>query len=589
MTGNAWLQFLLFIGVLVALVPPLGAFMARVYQGKACGLDRMLGPVERGIYRVARIDANHEMDWREFAAALLAFNFLGFLALYALLRLQGILPLNPQGLAGATPDLAFDAAASFATNTNWQSYGGETTMSYLSQMLGLTVQNFVSAASGMAVLIALIRGLARHNANTIGNFWVDLVRSTLYILLPLSTILALILVSQGVIQNFRGYQEVQLVEPIAGADGETIATQTLAMGPAASQIAIKQLGTNGGGFFNANSAHPFENPTPLSNFFECLAILLIPAALCYTFGVMVGETRQGWALLAVMLLIFVPLTIGVIAAEQYGVPAYAGIGVDDAPAVLQSGGNMEGKEVRFGIASSAIWASATTAASNGSVNSMHDSYTPLGGLVPMWLMQLGEIIFGGVGSGLYGMLMFAIVAVFIAGLMVGRSPEYLGKKIEAFEMKMASLTILIPPLIALIGTAVAVSGQGLEFASGEEIKSNLNNPGAHGFSEVLYAFSSAGNNNGSAFAGLTANEPFYNTALGLAMLVSRYWLMIPVLAIAGSLAQKKYTPPSAGTLPTHQPLFVIMLTCTVLLVGALTFVPALALGPIVEHLQMMAP
>jgi potassium-transporting ATPase potassium-binding subunit len=588
MTANDWNQLIVFIGVLLALVKPLGWFMARVYQEQPCGLDRALGPVERSIYRVAGLDPHREMGWREYAACMLAFNAVGFLALYALLRIQGALPLNPQGFAGNTPDLAFNTAASFATNTNWQSYGGETTMSYLSQALGLTVQNFVSAASGMAVLTSLIRGLVRHNASTIGNFWFDLVRSTLYILLPLSTVLALALVSQGVIQNFKTYQEVQLVEPVTRSDGQQASTQTLAMGPAASQIAIKQLGTNGGGFFNVNSAHPFENPTALSNFIECLAILVIAASLCYTFGDMVGDTRQGWAILAAMLVIFVPLTIGIIAAEQSGVAAYAKMGVDDAPGALQAGGNMEGKETRFGIANSAIWASATTAASNGSVNSMHDSYTPLGGMIPMWFMQLGEIIFGGVGSGLYGMLMFAIVAVFIAGLMVGRTPEYLGKKIEAFEMKMASLTILIPPLVVLIGTAIAVSGPGLEYAAGEEVKSNLNNPGAHGFSEVLYAFSSAGNNNGSAFAGLTANEPFYNTALGLAMFASRYWLMVPILAIAGSLARKKYTPPSAGTLPTHQPLFVVMLVCTVLLVGALTFVPALALGPIVEHLQMTA-
>jgi K+-transporting ATPase ATPase A chain len=588
MTGNDWIQLILYVGAIVALTKPLGWFMARVYQGQPCGLDRVLKPVENGIYRLARVNPSHEMGWREYAVSMLVSNAVGFLALYALLRLQGVLPLNPQGFAGATPDLAFDMAASFASNTNWQSYGGETTMSYLSQMLGLTVQNFVSAACGMAVLVALIRGLARHSTSTIGNFWVDLLRSTLYILLPLSTVLAVVLVSQGVIQNFKAYQDVQLVEPMAGADGEEVTTQSLAMGPAASQIAIKQLGTNGGGFFNVNSAHPFENPTPLANFLECLAILAISAGLCYTFGDMVGDTRQGWAVLAAMLVIFVPLTIAGIAAEQSGVPAYAAMGVDDVPAALQSGGNMEGKEVRFGIASSAIWASATTAASNGSVNSMHDSYTPLGGLIPMWLMQLGEIIFGGVGSGLYGMLMFAIVAVFIAGLMVGRTPEYLGKKIEAYEMKMASLTILIPPLVVLIGTALAVSGPGLDYASGTEVKGNLNNPGAHGFSEILYAFSSAGNNNGSAFAGLTANEPFYNTVLGLAMLASRYWLMIPVLAIAGSLARKKYTPPSAGTLPTHQPLFVVMLASTVLLVGALTFVPALALGPIVEHLQMIA-
>jgi K+-transporting ATPase ATPase A chain len=439
------------------------------------------------------------------------------------------------------------------------------------------------------VLAALIRGLVRRTVTTIGNFWVDLVRTTLYILLPLATIWAVALASQGVIQNFDAYQTVELVEPVAVEGGEPTTTQTLAMGPVASQLAIKQLGTNGGGFFNVNSAHPFENPTPLANFLEVLAILLIPAALCYTFGVMVGDVRQGWAVMAAMLVIFVPLTVGVMLAEQAGVPQYAEMGADDIASASQAGGNMEGKEVRFGIANSAIWAAATTAASNGSVNSMHDSFTPLGGLIPMWLMQLGEVIFGGVGSGLYGMLMFAIVAVFIAGLMVGRTPEYLGKKIEAFEMKMASLVILIPSMFVLIGTAIAVVGPGLEYTVGEEVKGNLNNPGAHGFSEVLYALSSAGNNNGSAFAGLTANEPFYNTLLGVAMFAARYWLIIPTLAIAGSLARKKYSPPSAGTLPTHQPLFVVMLVSTVLLVGALTFVPALALGPVVEHLQMISP
>ena len=587
MTANAWIQLLLYLAVLVALTKPLGWFMARVYQGQPCGLDRALGWLERGVYRLARVNPQHEMGWREYAVCTLAFNAVGFLALYALLRLQGGLPLNPQEFPANTPDLAFDTAASFATNTNWQSYGGETTMSYLSQMLGLTVQNFVSAAAGMAVLVALIRGITRRTASTIGNFWYDLVRSTLYILLPLSIVLALALVSQGVIQNFSAYKTVNLVEAIEGPDGESVTTQTLPMGPAASQVAIKQLGTNGGGFFNVNSAHPYENPTPLSNFLELLSILIISSGFCYTFGMMVGDTRQGWAVLAAMLVIFVPLTVGVIAAEQSGVPAYAAMGVDDQASPLQSGGNMEGKEVRFGIANSGLWASATTAASNGSVNSMHDSFTPLGGLVPIWLMELGEVIFGGVGSGLYGMLMFALVAVFVAGLMVGRTPEYLGKKIEAFEMKMASLAILFPPLVVLIGSAIAVAGPGLDYAAGDEVKSNLNNPGAHGFSEILYAFSSAGNNNGSAFAGLTANEPFYNTALGLAMFASRYWLMIPVLAIAGSLARKKYTPPGAGTLPTHTPLFVVLLAGTVILVGALTFIPALALGPVVEHLQML--
>ncbi len=587
MTSNDWIQLILFFAVLAALAKPLGWYMARVYEGKPCGLDGALGWLERGIYRVAGVDPMQEMSWRQYTVAVLTFSGLSFVALYALLRLQGLLPLNPQGFPANTPDLAFNTAASFATNTNWQSYGGETTMSYLSQMLGLTVQNFVSAAAGMAVLVALIRGLARRSAATIGNFWYDLVRSTLYVLLPLSIVVALILVSQGVIQNFKVYETANVLQPTTVADGSALTTQSLAMGPAASQIAIKQLGTNGGGFFNVNSAHPFENPTPLSNFVEMLSILIISAGLCYTFGVMVGDTRQGWALLTAMFVILVPLTVFAVWQEQSGVPAYNAMGVDQVASAGQSGGNMEGKETRFGIANSVIWAAATTGASNGSVNSMHDSYTPLGGLVPMWLMQLGEIVFGGVGSGLYGMLMFVIVAVFVAGLMVGRTPEYLGKKIEAYEMKMASLVILISPLVVLVGTAIAVSGPGLEWMSGAEVKSNLNNPGAHGFSEVLYAFSSAGNNNGSAFAGLTANEPFYNTSLGLAMFASRFWLMIPTLAIAGSLARKKYTPPGAGTLPTHQPLFVVIVVSTILLVGALTFVPSLALGPIVEHLQML--
>jgi K+-transporting ATPase ATPase A chain len=586
MNANSWIQLLIYLGMLLALAKPLGTYMARVYEGKPCGLDRWLGWCERGIYKIAGIDPQAEMTWKHYTVAVLVFNAIGFAVVYMILRLQGMLPFNPQELSGATPDLAFNTAASFATNTNWQSYGGETTLSYASQAMALTVQNFVSAATGMAVLVAFIRGLTRRTTNSIGNFWFDLVRSTVYVLLPLSIVVAVALMSQGVIQNFKPYVDAATLEAAADADGNAV-TQQLAMGPAASQIAIKQLGTNGGGFFNVNSAHPFENPTPLANLIEMISILLIPAALCFTFGEMVKDRRQGWALLAVMLAIFVPLVIGAIAFEQAGVPQYAAFGVDDQASALQAGGNMEGKEVRNGIVNSALWATATTAASNGSVNSMHDSYTPLGGMIPMWLMQLGEVIFGGVGSGLYGLLVFAIVAVFIAGLMVGRTPEYLGKKIEAFEMKMASLVILVPPLIVLIGTAWAVSGPGLEYMSGEELKSNLNNPGAHGFSEVLYAFSSAGNNNGSAFAGLTANEPFYNTALGLAMFASRYWLIIPVLAIAGALARKKYTPPSVGTLPTHQPLFVIVLVCTVLLVGALTFVPALALGPIVEQLQMM--
>lgn len=589
MTVSSIIQLSLYLVVLLALAKPLGVFIARILEGPVSGGGPRFGAIERGIYRLAGISPEREMGWREYAGAVLALNVLGILAVYAILRMQGNLPLNPQGLAGATPDLAFNTAISFASNTNWQSYGGETTLSYLSQMLALTVQNFLSAATGIAVLAALVRGIMRKTSSTLGNFWVDAVRITLYLLLPLSILLAVVLISQGVIQNFRAYETVQLVEPVTGADGKPLATQTLAMGPVASQLAIKQLGTNGGGFFNVNSAHPFENPTPLSNFLQLLAILLIPAALCHTFGAMVKDARQGWALLAAMVVIFVPLAVGAIIAEQQGVPQVAALGVDSAPSTLQAGGNMEGKEVRFGITNSALWATATTAASNGSVNSMHDSFTPLGGLIPMWLMQLGEVIFGGVGSGLYGMLMFAIVAVFLAGLMVGRTPEYLGKKIEAFEMKMASIVILIPPLLVLIGTALAVAGPGLTYVVGDETKSNLNNPGAHGFSEVLYAFSSAGNNNGSAFAGLTANEPFYNIALGLAMFAARYWLIIPVLAIAGSLARKKQSPPSAGTLPTHGPLFVVMLVSTVLLVGALTFVPALALGPIAEHLQMISP
>jgi K+-transporting ATPase ATPase A chain len=492
--------------------------------------------------------------------------------LYAILRLQGLLPLNPQSFGAVPPDTAFNAAVSFATNTNWQSYSGETTMSYLTQMLGLTVQNFVSAATGMAILVALVRGFVRHSGNTIGNFWTDMTRSVLYILLPLSLVLALALVSQGVVQTLHGAQEVSLLQSTHYASG-----QTLALGPAASQVAIKQLGTNGGGFFNVNSAHPFENPTPLSNFLEMLAILLIPAALCYTFGKMVGDTRKGWAILAAMTAIFVAMLAVTVWAEQSGNPAMSALGVDQTPSSLQAGGNMEGKEVRFGIADSALWATATTSASNGSVNSMHDSFTPLGGLVPMWLMQLGEVAYGGVGSGLYGMLAFVIIAVFVAGLMIGRTPEYLGKKIESYEMKMASLMVLLPVMIVLFGTAVSV----LTPAG----RAGVYNPGPHGFSEVLYAFSSAGNNNGSAFAGLGANTPFYNVALGFAMLVGRYWLAIPALAIAGSLVRKKSLPVSSGTLPTHTPLFILWLIAVVFIVGALSFLPALSLGPLVEHLM----
>ena len=600
MTTNGYIQLGLYMVVLIALAKPLGAYMARVYEGRPFGLDRVLGPLERLIYRVSGVRADEEMGWQTYAWAMMLFNLAGFVAVYALQRLQGMLPLNPQGFGAVSSDSSFNTAVSFATNTNWQGYGGETTMSYLTQMLGLTVQNFLSAAAGMAVLVALIRGLARRSAQTIGNFWVDLTRSTLYILLPLSLVLAVALVSQGVVQTFGPYAKVSVVqpttydEPVTDADGKpaldekgqpktkrsVLMEQMLAVGPAASQIAIKQLGTNGGGFFNVNSAHPFENPTPLSNFLELLAILLIPAALCYTFGVMVKDTRQGWAVLVAMTIMFVGLLVVCVVAEQSGNPLLAKIGVDQRASELQAGGNMEGKEVRFGIVNSALWATATTAASNGSVNAMHDSFTPIGGLVPMWMMQLGEVVYGGVGSGLYGMLIFAIVAVFVAGLMVGRTPEYLGKKIEAYEMKMASLVILIPPAVVLLGTAVAVVTAGG--------KATIFNPGAHGFSEALYAFSSAGNNNGSAFAGLGANTPFYNVALGLAMLFARYWIAIPTLAIAGSLARKKIVPAGAGTLPTHTPLFVALLVGVVILVGALTFIPALALGPIVEYLLMVS-
>ena len=599
MTTNGFLQIGFYLMVLVALAKPLGWYMARVYEGQSTGLDRFLGPVERGIYRFCGIRAYEEMGWITYGMAMVLFSVAGVVFLYALQRLQGYLPLNPAGFGAVSPDLSFNTAASFVTNTNWQAYGGETTMSYLTQMIGLTVQNFVSAATGMAVLVALIRGLAKKSAETIGNFWVDLVRTTLYILLPLSIIYSVALVSQGMVQTFSDYKKVALLQPVTydnpvtDAKGQpvldekgqpktekvTVTEQVLAVGPAASQVAIKQLGTNGGGFFNVNSAHPFENPTPLANFLELLAILLIPAALCYTFGKMVGDTRQGWAVLAAMSIVLVVFIIGAYWAESAGNPLMTKIGVDQTSSNLQPGGNMEGKEVRFGIANSVLWATATTAASNGSVNSMHDSYTPLGGLAPLFLMQFGEVIFGGVGSGLYGMLIFAIIAVFVAGLMVGRTPEYLGKKIESYEMKMASLAILIMPMIVLGFTALAtVTDAG---------KAGVFNPGPHGFSEILYTYTSQGNNNGSAFAGFGANTPFYNTTGGITMLIGRFWFIIPTLALAGSLARKKAVPAGLGTLPTHTPLFVVLLIGTVVLVGALTFIPALALGPIVEHLMMI--
>jgi K+-transporting ATPase ATPase A chain len=596
MTANDYLQLGIYLTVLLLLVKPLGAYMASVFADAPNRVTRIGAPVERAIYRVCGIQPDEDMSWTRYALVMLAFNVAGLLFVYLLQRVQQWLPLNPQNFDAVSADSALNTAISFATNTNWQGYGGESTMSYLTQMLGLAVQNFLSAATGIAVLIALIRGFVRRSASGIGNFWVDMTRSTLYVLLPLSFVLALVLAAQGVPQNFQPYASVPLVEAttatetvkdaagntVKDAEGKDVTKETkvteqsLPLGPAASQIAIKQLGTNGGGYYSVNSAHPYENPTPLTNFLELLAILQISAALCYAFGKMVGDRRQGWALLIAMLVIFLPLLLACTAAEQGGNPALASLGVDQQASAVQSGGNMEGKETRFGIVNSTLWATATTAASNGSVNAMHDSFTPLGGLVPMWLIQLGEVIFGGVGSGLYGMLAFAVVAVFIAGLMVGRTPEYLGKKIEAYEMKMASIVVLIPCALVVIGTAIAVLvPAGL---------AGMSNPGIHGFSEVLYALSSASNNNGSAFGGISANTPFYNTLLGVCMFFARFPLAIGMLAIAGSLAAKKHVPASAGTLPTHTPLFIVLLASTVIVIGALTFLPALALGPIAEQL-----
>ncbi len=567
MNTYSWLQFPIYIIVLLLLVKPLGLYMAKVYQGERTFISPVFAPIEKFVFKLAGVKPDDEMTWKSYALTVLAFNLVGFFFLYLLLRIQNVLPLNPQALGGVSPELSFNTAVSFITNTNWQSYGGETTMSNLSQMLGLGVQNFLSAATGMAVLIALIRGLARHTTNKLGSFWVDLTRSTLYILLPLSIILAVLLVSQGVVQSFHANIVSQSVDQTSG-----VLAQTIPLGPVASQVAIKQLGTNGGGFFNVNSSHPFENPTPFSNFLEMLAILLIPAALTYTFGKMVGDTRQGWALLITMTIVLSAMTAIAIYAESRGNPAFSSLGID------QSAGNMEGKEVRFGVVDSAIWATATTAASNGSVNSMHDSYMPLGGIVPLTMMMLGEVIFGGVGSGLYGMLAFVVIAVFVAGLMVGRTPEYLGKKIEIFEMKMAAIIVLIPVVAILFGTGIALMS-----TSG---KATIFNAGPQGFSEVLYAFVSAGNNNGSAFAGLGANTPFYNIALGVVMLISRYALIVPVMALAGSLARKKSVPTSSGTLPTHTPLFIVWLIGVIIIVGALSFVPALSLGPIIQQLLL---
>jgi potassium-transporting ATPase potassium-binding subunit len=598
MTAPAWGSLAIFLAVLLGLAYPLSIYIARMAE--AAPFKGAIGRFEQSLYRVAGVDHAQDMSWTRYAVAVLLFNALGFLVVYAVQRLQLWLPGNPQHFANVSPDSAFNTAISFVTNTNWQGYAGESSMSYAVQMVALAVQNFLSAATGIAVAFALIRGFARRSAKGIGNFWVDLTRSTLYVLLPLAFILAVIFMAQGVIQNFDAYKDVATIEsvtydnpkmdaagvPLKDGNGNPITepattkTQTLAMGPVASQEAIKMLGTDGGGFFNANSAHPYENPTPLTNFLQMIAMFLIPAALCFVFGRLVGDLRQGWAVFSVMTIIFVVMAIVCIWAEQQGNPGFARLGVDQSHTALQAGGNMEGKEARFGIVASALFATITTAASCGAVNAAHDSLTPLGGMVPTWLIELGEVVFGGVGSGLYGMLIFAIMAVFIAGLMIGRTPEYIGKKIEAFEMKMTSIVILVTPCLVLAGTAIAVMT--------EQGRLGIFNPGAHGFTEILYALSSTANNNGSAFAGLSANTPFYNTLLGIVMWLGRFAFIVPVLAIAGSLAKKKRIEATAGTLPTHGALFVALLIGTVVLVGALTYVPALALGPVIEHLQLYA-
>jgi K+-transporting ATPase ATPase A chain len=596
MTAQAWTLLVVFLGVLLGLAYPLAIWIARIADERP--IAGPAGAAEALIYRLAGVDSRADMPWTRYAVAVLLFNSLGVAVVYAIQRLQPLLPLNPQTLAAVPPDLAFNTAVSFVTNTNWQAYAGEATLSYLTQMCALAVQNFFSAATGIAVAFALIRGFARRSAQGIGNFWVDLTRSTLYVLLPASLVVAVIFMGQGVIQNFDAYRDVRTLEPLTYADPQldaagqplkdadgnpvtksvTTQVQTLPMGPVASQEAIKMIGTNGGGFFNANSAHPFENPTPLANFVQMISMFLIPAALCFVFGRMLGDSRQGWAVLGAMTVIFVVMAGVALWAEQRGNPLIGALGVDQTQSALQAGGNMEGKETRFGIAASALFATITTAASCGAVNAMHDSFTPLGGLVPMWLIELGEVVFGGVGSGLYGMLIFAIMAVFIAGLMIGRTPEYVGKKIESFEIKMTSIVILLTPLLVLVGTAVAVMT--------EPGRAGIANPGAHGFSEILYALSSAANNNGSAFGGLSANTPFYNTLLGVVMWFGRFAFIVPVLAIAGSLAKKKRIEVTLGTLPTHGPLFIALLVGTVVLVGALTYVPALALGPVIEQLQL---
>ena len=595
MTSSSWSLLALYLFVLFVLTWPLGIWLARLWSGQLPG---WMLKVEAPLYRLAGTSVDKSMNWSHYALALLAFNALGVLVVFATQRLQLWLPLNPAGMVAVSPDSAFNTAVSFVTNTDWQGYAGESTMSYFTQMFALAVQNFLSASTGIAVLFALFRGFAARSTGVIGNFWVDLTRITVWLLLPLSVVFAVFLAGQGVIQNFDAYKNVSTLEmtsyqqPKLGPDGQalkdnqgnplmedmTSATQTLAMGPVASQEAIKMLGTNGGGFFNANSAHPYENPTALSNFFQMLSIFLIPAALCFAFGRAVGDPRQGWAVLAAMIVMFVMAVIAITPAEQAGNPLLSPLGVDQVSSLAQAGGNMEGKETRFGINASSLFAVITTAASCGAVNAMHDSFTPLGGMVPMVMMQLGEVVFGGTGTGLYGMLIFAILAVFISGLMIGRTPEYLGKKIESHEMKLTSMAILVTPILVLAGTALAVlAGAG---------KAGIANPGAHGFSEILYALTSAANNNGSAFAGLSANTPFYNILLALVMWLGRFAVIVPVLAIAGALAAKKRLPVTAGTMPTHGPLFVTLLIGTVLLVGLLNYVPSLALGPVVEHLML---
>jgi len=601
MTLNGILQILVYIAVLILITKPLGIYMARVYEGKPVILNRVFGPVERAFYSLCGTSETDEMSWQTYALAVLIFNAVGVIFVFVMQRIQASLPLNPQGFPNLTSDLSFNTAASFTTNTNWQAYGGETTMSYLTQMVALVGQNFFSAATGMAMLVALIRGITRHTAQTIGNFWVDMSRSVLYILLPISVVLGLFLVWQGGVQNFSTYQAVNLVQPtsyqtpavdangnpVKDAQGNPqmttvpVTQQFLPMGPVASQIAIKHLGTNGGGFMNANAAHPYESPNPLTDFVLVVSETAIAAAATYMFGKMVGDTRQGWAILAAMMFFFVILLFGAYAAEATPNPKITAMGVDAIASQVNPGGNMEGKEVRLGIARSITMGTASTVTSTGAVDSMHDSWMPLGGLVPLFAMHLGETVLGGTGTGLYGMLAFAIVAVFVSGLMVGRTPEYLGKKIEIFDMKMVSIAILIMPAIVLIGMAVAV-------VANDGGNAGVLNPGPHGFSEIMYAFTSAGNNNGSAFAGITVNTPFYNTALGLVMLFGRYWFALPLLALAGNLARKKFVPPGAGTLPTHTPLFVGMLIGVVFIVGALSFFPVLALGPIVEHLILFS-